>query len=86
MKIRGTYRLKEGFGIIILIYVVFAQNRTDISTVFSTVKRTLLYSLRVLFFIRCVGICPVAIGKDGGGSIRIPSTLCGVVGIKGKMS
>ena len=83
MKIRGTYRLKEGFGIIILIYVVFAQNRTDISTVFSTVKRTLLYSLRVLFFIRCVGICPVAIG---GGSIRIPSTLCGVVGIKGKMS
>ncbi|CAB3984752.1 fatty acid amide hydrolase-like [Paramuricea clavata] len=28
------------------------------------------------------GICPVAIGKDGGGSIRIPSTLCGVVGIK----
>ncbi|XP_028411600.1 fatty acid amide hydrolase-like isoform X2 [Dendronephthya gigantea] len=28
------------------------------------------------------GLCPVAIGKDGGGSIRLPSTLCGIVGIK----
>jgi Asp-tRNA(Asn)/Glu-tRNA(Gln) amidotransferase A subunit family amidase len=28
------------------------------------------------------GICPVAIGADGGGSIRIPSALCGVVGLK----
>lgn len=28
------------------------------------------------------GFCPVAIGADGGGSIRIPSGLCGVVGLK----
>ncbi|MEW5849474.1 MAG: amidase [Myxococcota bacterium] len=28
------------------------------------------------------GLCPLAIGADGGGSIRIPSGLCGVVGLK----
>ncbi|MFN2167204.1 MAG: amidase, partial [Anaerolineae bacterium] len=28
------------------------------------------------------GFCPVAIGADGGGSIRIPSALCGLVGLK----
>jgi Asp-tRNA(Asn)/Glu-tRNA(Gln) amidotransferase A subunit family amidase len=28
------------------------------------------------------GFCPVAIGADGGGSIRIPSSLCGIVGLK----
>ena len=28
------------------------------------------------------GLCPVAIGAEGGGSIRIPSGLCGVVGLK----
>lgn len=28
------------------------------------------------------GICPVAIGADGGGSIRIPAGLTGVVGLK----
>jgi len=35
------------------------------------------------------GLCPVAIGADGGGSIRIPSSFCGLVGIKstfGRMS
>ena len=28
------------------------------------------------------GLCPLAVGADGGGSIRIPSSLCGVFGIK----
>ncbi len=28
------------------------------------------------------GLCPMAVGADGGGSIRIPAGLCGVVGLK----
>jgi Asp-tRNA(Asn)/Glu-tRNA(Gln) amidotransferase A subunit family amidase len=28
------------------------------------------------------GICPFAVGADGGGSIRVPAGLCGIVGLK----
>lgn len=29
-----------------------------------------------------MGLCPIAVGADGGGSIRMPAALCGQVGLK----
>ena len=31
------------------------------------------------------GICPIAVGSDGGGSIRLPASFTGIVGVKASM-
>ncbi|KIW86846.1 uncharacterized protein Z519_12632 [Cladophialophora bantiana CBS 173.52] len=33
-------------------------------------------------FVVAAGICPIALGVDGGGSIRLPSAFCGIYGLK----
>ena len=33
-------------------------------------------------FAVAAGICPIALGVDGGGSIRLPSAFCGIYGLK----
>lgn len=49
-------------------------------------SRLSLFSVEFIFdkhFVIHSGLCPIALGTDGGGSIRIPAAACGVVGIKG---
>lgn len=39
-----------------------------------------------VIFTNNLGLCPIGLGADGGGSIRLPSGVCGIVGAKGNFS